>query len=52
MVKEMLLDGKTLAEIRKYSKLDKSTLSGTLSDLPKEIQDKYRTDFKKCLTYV
>jgi hypothetical protein len=46
MAKEMFLDSKPLAEVRKYSKLDKSTLSGILSELPQEIQEKYKPYFK------
>jgi len=44
VAKEMLLDGKPLAEVRKYSKLDKNTLTSILSDLPQETQDKYKSD--------
>jgi hypothetical protein len=43
MAKEMLLDGKPLAEIRKYSKLDKDTLASIVSELPQEAQNKYMT---------
>ena len=38
---EMFMDGKNIAEIRKYSKLQDEELAEVLADLPKDIQSQY-----------